>query len=195
MLVRNGGSEASETTMTSRPGTLRTVGNGLVGVGLIVVLIAAYQAYGQYSVIRSWTPLRAQFLRTDVRNEKFNTNIQASRANRYLVTWTFRFNTGGVWREATIDPGSHGTYSQMLAWRSRFHPGQEAIIRYNPANPEEFSAAAYDWITFSRAAWVAMWGFTVLIVGFFLRCFVKRAVSLNGRSGVLPSVSIFTRAV
>lgn len=160
--------------MPFNPITARTVGTGLVVVGLIVVLIATFQAYEQYTVLHSWTPLPAQFLRADVRNEKFKTNIQASHADRYLVTWTFRFNIGGVWHEATTDPGSHGTYSQMIAWMSRFHPGEQVLIRYNPANPEEISAAAYDWITFSHAAWVAAWAGCILLVGFVLRRFSNK---------------------
>lgn len=151
--------------------TVRTVGTGLVAVGLIVILIAAFQAYRQYNVLRSWTPLQAQFLRTDVRNEKFNTSIQSGHADRYLVTWTFRFNIGGVQHEASTDPGTHGTYSHMMAWMRRFHRGEQVLIRYNPSNPEEISAAACDWITFSHAAWVATWGVAILIVGFVLRGF------------------------
>jgi Protein of unknown function (DUF3592) len=166
--------------MTSNPITLRTVGTGILVVGIIVILIAAFQAYGQYNVLRSWTPLSAQFLRTDVRNEKINITIQTGRADRYIVTWTFRFNIGGVWHEATADPGTHGTYSQMIAWMRRFHPGQQVLIRYNPSNPDEISAAGYDWITFSRAAWVAAWGIGIIIVGFVLRRFSNPAVASEG---------------
>jgi Protein of unknown function (DUF3592) len=155
--------------MTSNLIILRTVGTGILVVGVIVILIAAVQARGQYKVLRSWTPVPAQLLRTDVRNEKINLTIQTSRADRYIVTWTFRFSVGGVWHEATTDPGTHGTYSQMIAWTRRFHPGQQVLIRYNPSNPDEISAAAYDWITFSHAAWVGAWGIGIILVGFVLR--------------------------
>ena len=156
---------------SSNPINLRVIGTVLAVVGVVVLLIAGYQAYAKYSILHSWTPVTAQFLRTDVRNEKINVTIQTGRADRYLVTWTFRYAINGVQHEATTDPGTHGTYDQMIAWMRRFHPGEQVVIRYNPANPEEISAAAYDWITFSHAAWVGAWGLGIIILGFVLRRF------------------------
>ena len=150
---------------------LRALGVGFVVVGAIVMLLGGLQAYQQYRVLRSWTPVAAEFVRTDVRNEKFQTNIRMGRADRYIVTWDFRYNIGGVQHEAIADPDVHGTRAQMVAWIHRFHPGEQVTIHYNPADPGEISAAAYDWITFSHAAWVAAWGVGIAILGFVFRRF------------------------
>jgi len=150
---------------------LRALGIGLIVVGFVVMLLGALQAYQQYSVLRRWTPVAAQFLRTDVRNEKFQTNIRMGRADRYIVTWTFRYEIDGTPHEAIADPDVHGTRAQMVAWIHRFRPGEQVTIHYNPADPGEISAAAYDWITFSHAAWVAAWGVGIAIVGFAFRRF------------------------
>ena len=150
---------------------LRALGVGLVVVGVIVVLLGGLQAYQQYRVLRAWTPVAAEFVRTDVRNEKFQTSIRMGRADRYIVTWDFRYNIGGVQHEAVADPDVHGTRAQMVAWIHRFHPGEQVTIHYNPADPGEISAAAYDWITFSHAAWVGAWGVGIAILGFAFRRF------------------------
>jgi Protein of unknown function (DUF3592) len=157
--------------MNRNPINLRAPGIGFVVVGFVVILLGGLQAYRQYGVLRSWTPVAAQFIRTDVRNEKFQTSIQTGRADRYIVTWTFRYEIAGTPRQATADPDVHGTYSQLIAWVQRFHPGDRVTIRYNPVNPGEISAAAYDWITFSHAAWVGAWGVGMVILGFVLRRF------------------------
>ena len=150
---------------------LRALGIGLIVVGFVVMLLGALQAYQQYSVLRRWTPVTAEFVRTDVRNEKFQTNIRMGRADRYIVTWTFRYEIDGTPHEAIADPDVHGTRAQMVAWIHRFRPGEQVTIHYNPADPGEISAAAYDWITFSHAAWVAAWGVGIAIVGFAFRRF------------------------
>ncbi len=150
---------------------LRALGVGLIVVGFIVVLLGGVQAYQQYSVLRSWTPVTAEFVRTEVRNEKFQTNIRMGRADRYIVTWDFRYSVGGATQEAIADPDVHGTRAQMVAWIHRFRHGQQVTIHYNPADPGEISAAAYDWITFSHAAWVAAWGVGIAILGFAFRRF------------------------
>jgi hypothetical protein len=150
---------------------LRALGIGLIAVGFIVILLGALQAYQQYRVLRAWTPVTAEFVRTEVRNEKFQTSMRTGRADRYIVTWTFRYDVGGAPHEAIADPDVHGTRAQMVAWIHRFHPGQRVTIHYNPADPGEISAAAYDWITFSHAAWVAAWGLGLAIVGFVFRQF------------------------
>jgi Protein of unknown function (DUF3592) len=159
--------------LNRNPINLRTLGIGFVAVGLVVMVLGGLQAYQQYSVLRWWMPVPAEFVRTEVRNEKFQTNIQMGRADRYMVTWTFRYRLGGVEHEATADPDVHGTRAQMVAWIHRFHPGQQVTIRYNPANPAQISAAAYDWITFSHAAWVGAWGLGIAILGFALRRFAQ----------------------
>jgi hypothetical protein len=150
---------------------LRALGVGLMVVGVIVVLLGALQAYRQYSVLRRWTPVEAQFVRTDVRNEKFQTSIRMGRADRYIVMWTFRYDVGGAAHEAVADPDVHGTRAQMVAWIHRFHPGEQVTIHYNPADPGEISAAAYDWLTFAHAAWVGAWGAGIAILGFAFRRF------------------------
>jgi hypothetical protein len=150
---------------------LRALGVGLMVVGVIVVLLGALQAYQQYSVLRQWTPVEAQFVRTDVRNEKFQTSIRMGRADRYIVTWTFRYDVGGAAHEAVADPDVHGTRAQMVAWIHRFHPGEQVTIHYNPADSGEISAAAYDWLTFAHAAWVGAWGAGIAILGFAFRRF------------------------
>ena len=150
---------------------LRALGVGLVVVGVIVALLGGLQAYQQYRVLRAWTPVAAEFVRTDVRNEKFQTSIRMGRGDRYIVTWDFRYNIGGVQHEAIADPDVHGTRAQMVAWIHRFHPGEQVTIHYNPADPGEISAAAYDWITFSHAAWVGAWGVGIAILGFVFRRF------------------------
>jgi hypothetical protein len=150
---------------------LRALGVGLMVVGVIVVLLGALQAYQQYSVLRRWTPVEAQFVRTDVRNEKFQTSIRMGRADRYIVMWTFRYDVGGAAHEAVADPDVHGTRAQMVAWIHRFHPGEQVTIHYNPADPGEISAAAYDWLTFAHAAWVSAWGAGIAILGFASRRF------------------------
>lgn len=148
---------------------LPALGIGLIAVGAIVLLLGALQAYQQYSVLRRWTPVAAEFLRTDVRNEKFDTRVWKGRADRYIVTWTFRYEVGGVRREAVADPDVHGTRAQMVAWIHRFRPGEQVTIHYNPADPGEISAAAYDWLTFAHAVWVGAWGTGIAILGFALR--------------------------
>src|SRR5579862_1856695 len=150
---------------------LRALGIGLIVVGFVVMLLGALQAYQQYSVLRQWMPVTAEFLRTEVRNEKFQTNMRTGRADRYIVTWTFRYEVDGTPHEAIADPDVHGTRAQMVAWIHRFRPEQQVTIHYNPADPGEISAAAYDWITFSHAAWVAAWGVGIASVGFALRRF------------------------
>src|SRR5579864_3471392 len=120
---------------------LRALGVGLMLVGAIVVLLGALQAYQQYSVLRSWTPVEAEFVRTDVRNEKFQTSMRTGRADRYIVTWTFRYDVGGVEHVAVADPDVHGTRAQMVAWIQRFRPGEQVTIHYNPTQPGEISAA------------------------------------------------------
>ena len=150
---------------------LRALGMGLIAVGAIVVLLGALQAYQQYGVLRRWTPVTAQFVRTDVRNEKLQTSMRTGRADRYIVTWTFRYDVGGVQREAVADPDVHGTRAQMVAWIQRFRPGEQVTIHYNPADPGEISAAAYDWLTFAHAAWVGAWGAAIAILGFAFRRF------------------------
>jgi hypothetical protein len=150
---------------------LRALGVGSMVVGVIVVLLGAVQAYQQDSVLRRWTPVEAQFVRTDVRNEKFQTSIRMGRADRYIVTWTFRYDIGGVQHEAIADPDVHGTRAQMVAWIHRFRPGEQVTIHYNPADPGEISAAAYDWLTFAHAVWVGAWGAGIAILGFAFRRF------------------------
>jgi hypothetical protein len=152
---------------------LRALGVGLMVVGVIVVLLGALQAYQQYSVLRRWTPVEAQFVRTDVRNEKFQTSIRMGRADRYIVMWTFRYDVGGAAHEAVADPDVHGTRAQMVAWIHRFRPGEHVTIHYNPADPGEISAAAYDWLTFAHAAWVSAWGAGIAILGFAFRRFSR----------------------
>ncbi len=168
---------------SSNPITLRTIGAGLAVVGVIVLSVGAFQAYEQANVIRSWTPVTAQFIRADQRNEKINVTIQTGRADRYLVTWTFRYAINGVQHETAAAPGTHGTYDQMMAWMTRFRPGDQVLIHYNPANPDEISAAAYDWPTFSHAAWVGCWGMGILALGFVLRAMTRtsRAESASRR--------------
>jgi len=138
-------------------------------VGVIVLAISSFQAYELHSVIHSWTPVTGQFVRADQRNEKINVTVQTGRADRYLVTWTFRYSINGTQHENTATPGTHGTYDQMMTWMTRFRPGQQVVIHYNPANPDEISAAAYDWPTFSHAAWVGVWGLGILALGLVLR--------------------------
>src|SRR5690349_12937004 len=150
---------------------LRALGVGLIAVGAIVVLLGALQAYQQYSVLRGWTPMAAQFVRTDVRNEKFQTSMRTGRADRYIVTWTFRYDVGGVPHEAIADPDVHGMRPQMAAWIRRFRPGEQVTIHYNPADPTEISAVAYDWLTFAHAIWVGAWGAGITILGFAIRRF------------------------
>ena len=150
---------------------LRALGMGLIVVGFVVMLLGALQAYLQYHVLHSWTPVTAEFVRTEVRNEKFETNMRTGRADRYIVTWIFHYDVGGSPREAIADPDVHGTRAQMVAWIHRFRPGQEVTIHYNPADPGEISAAAYDWLTFAHAVWVAAWGVGIAIVGFAFRQF------------------------
>ncbi len=150
---------------------LRALGIGLIAVGVIVVLVGALQAYQQYRVLRRWTPVTAEFIRTEVRNEKFQTNMRTGRADRYIVTWDFRYSVGGAPHEAIADPDVHGTRAQMVAWIHRFRPGEQVTIHYNPADPGEINAAAYDWITFAHAAWVAAWGVGIAILGFAFRRF------------------------
>lgn len=153
---------------SSTPITVRTVGSGLVVVGIVVLLIGLLQAYSQYRILSSWTPVSAQFVRANVSNQKINIPIESTRVDRYLVTWTLRYKVGGIKREAIIDPGTHGNYGQMIAWTQRFYPGEQVSIRYNPANLEEISAAGYDWATFSHAAWVAAWGICIILLGLVL---------------------------
>jgi Protein of unknown function (DUF3592) len=150
---------------------LRALGIGLIVVGSIVMLLGALQAYQQYRVLRSWTPVTAEFVRTAVRNEKFQTSMRMGRADRYIVTWIFHYDVGGSPHEATADPDVHGTRAQMVAWIHRFRPGQRVTIHYRPTDPGEISAAAYDWITFSHAVWVAAWGVGIAILGFAFRRF------------------------
>jgi hypothetical protein len=152
---------------------LRTLGVGLIAVGVIVALLGAVQVYQQYTVLRSWTPVAAEFVRTDVRNEKFQTSMRTGRADRYIVTWSFRYDVGGVQREAVADPDVHGTRAQMAAWIRRFRPGEQVTIHYNPAEPDEISAAAYDWLTFAHAVWVGAWGAGIAILGFASRRFSR----------------------
>jgi len=150
---------------------LRGLGIGLIVVGVIVILLGGLQAYQRYRVLREWTPVAAEFVRTEVRNEKFDTRVWRGRADRYIVTWIFHYDVDGAPREAIADPDVHGTRAQMVAWIHRFHPGQRVTIHYNPANPGEISAAAYDWITFAHAVWVGAWGLGIAILGFVLRRF------------------------
>jgi hypothetical protein len=150
---------------------LRALGVGLLVVGVIAALLGAVQAYQHYSVLRRWTPVEAEFVRTDVRNEKFQTSMRTGRADRYIVTWTFRYDVGGVQHEAVADPDVHGTRAQMAAWIRRFRPGELVTIHYNPAAPGEISAAAYDWLTFAHAVWVGAWGAGIAILGFAFRRF------------------------
>jgi hypothetical protein len=153
------------------PINLRALGIGFIFVGATLMLLGGLQAYQQYRVLRSWSPVEARFVRTDLRNEKFDARVWRGRADRYIVTWIFRYKIGGVSREAVADPDIHDTYAQMVAWIHRFRPGERVTIHYNPADPGEISAAAYDWLTFSHAAWVAAWGIGIAVLGFVLRRF------------------------
>jgi hypothetical protein len=146
----------------------------IIAVGVITLLVAGYEAAGNIIVLRTWRPVEAQLLDTIVRNQKIYTSIQSSRADNYLVTWSFRYNVGNVAHVATTDPGTHGNYKQMLVWSRRFQPGQTVTIRYRPDNPDVISAARWDWITFSHARWVAAWGLGILVLGIVMRKLAQR---------------------
>ena len=155
--------------VTSQRNRLGLVALFFVVAGLITLAIAAYQAGSNLIVLKTWKPVDAQLVDTKVSNDKIYTSIQSARADNYLVTWTFRYNIGGATHLATTDPGTHGTYRQMSKWADQFQKGQIVTIHHQPDNPEVISAAQWNWITFSHAAWVGAWGLGITIVGFVMR--------------------------
>jgi len=149
-----------------RLGTVATI---IAVAGIVTLLFAGYKASSNIIVLKTWKPVDAQLVDTIVKNEKVYTSVQSARADNYLVTWNFRYNVGGTDHLASTDPGAHGNYQQMMAWARRFNPGQTVTIHYQPDNPDVISAAQWDWITFSHAAWVGAWGLGILVLGMVMR--------------------------
>ena len=145
----------------------------IVAAGAITLLLAAYEASTNIYVLKTWEPVEAQLVDTTIKNEKTFTGIHSSRADNYLVTWSFRYNIGNVAHVASTDPGTHGNETQMKLWSRRFQPGQTLTIHYKPDNPDAISAAQWDWITFSHATWVAAWGMGIILLGILMRLFAR----------------------
>ncbi len=146
----------------------------IIAAGGFTLLVAVYQAAGNIVVLETWKPVEAQLTDVKIRNDKIYTSSQSARADNYLVTWTFRYNVGGIVHSSTTDPGTHGNYSQMLKWAHQFQNGQTVRIHFLPDNPDVISAAQWTWITFSHAAWVGTWGLGIIVLGMMLRLFSKR---------------------
>jgi hypothetical protein len=160
--------------VTSQRSRLGIVALFFIAAGLITLLIAFYQAGSNILVLKTWKPVEAQLLDVKVDNDKVYTSIQTARADNYLVTWTFRYNIGGATHVATADPGTHGTYRQMSKWADQFQKGQMLTIHHRPDNPDVISAAQWNWVTFSHAAWVGAWGVGITILGAILHHFSRR---------------------
>ncbi len=154
------------TTQRSRLGVVALF---FLAAGVITLLVALYQAGSNIVVLKTWKPVEAQLTNTKITNDTIYTSIQNARADNYLVTWTFRYDVGGATHVATTDPGTHGTYSQMSKWADQFQKGQTVTIHQKPDHPDVISAAQWNWITFSHAAWVGAWGLGITIVGFVMR--------------------------
>ena len=147
---------------------LAPVGKIFVAVGAIVLCIGIYQAVQNLIVLWTWKPVQAELMDVNISNDKVRQTIETARADNYLVTWTFRYEIAGATHTATTNPGTHGTYGEMIKWMQRFAGGERLTIHYQPDNPEVISAAAYDWITFSHAARTSAWGIGIAIVGFLM---------------------------
>ena len=65
----------------------------------------------------------------------------------------------------------------MSKWADQFQRGQTVTIHYQPDNPDVISAAQWNWITFSHAAWVGAWGLGIIVVGAVMRFLSNNRVS------------------
>ncbi len=156
---------------------LGVVGVVLMVAGVVTLVVAAYQAGVNVAVLTSWKPVQADFVQAEVQNQKILSSIHSARANHYLVTWTFHYDVAGAAHTASTTSGTHGEYSEMMAWARRFSPGQKVTIHYQADNPEVISAAAWDGITFAHATRTAAWGLGIVIVGFAIWKFsAERAI-------------------
>jgi hypothetical protein len=150
------------------------VGLFIAFAGVITLAVAAYRAFTIIRVLKTWTPVQAQLIDTTIRNERSFASMQLSRTANYLVTWTFRYNANGYPHLSSADPGTHGSYNEMLRWSRRFHPGETVTTRYDPNNPDIISAAQWDWITFAHAIRVGCWGIGIIAVGLLMRFIARR---------------------
>jgi hypothetical protein len=160
-------------------------GYGLTFVAFLLLLLGAWFACSQYSLLRSWGRADAEVISGEVYSDfTRDTNGQAQSKPVYGFRCTVRFQANGRLFESQADIGyKNSAKSEMIDWYLRFPSGSHTTIAYDPANPNgvklaEDSQTAYAGaLTILRnAAWRMLFGLPLVLISRAFRKQQQRAL-------------------
>jgi hypothetical protein len=167
-------------------------GYGLTFVAILLLLLGAWVACSQYSVLSSWGRTDAEVISGEVYSDfTRDTNGQAQSKPVYGFRCTVRFQANGRLYESPADIGyKKSAMDEMINWYLRFPSGSHTTIAYDPANPssvklaEDFQTAyAGALTTWGYAGWLLLFGLPLVLVSRRLRRQQQDALDSGSSSG------------
>jgi hypothetical protein len=161
-------------------------GYGLTFVAILLLLLGAWVACRQYSVLSSWGRADAEVISGEVYSDFIRNDTGAQTQSRpvYGFRSTVRFQANGHLYESQADIGyKKSAKSEMIDWYLRFPSGSHTVIAYDPVSPnrvklaENFETAyAGALTTLEYAGWLLLCGCPLVLVSRKLRRQRQRAL-------------------
>lgn len=161
-------------------GALATLGGyGMTFVAIVLLVLSAWFACGQYFLLSSWRRADAEILNAVVYSEVIRNHTSAQTQFRpvYGFRCTVRFQANGRLYESQADIGyMKSAKDETTDWYLRFPAGGNTKIAYDPANPsrvklvEDLRTSYAGALTIlGYAGWLLLFGLPMVLVSRELR--------------------------
>ena len=157
-------SETEAKWAESRP-IMRGIGMILLVTSFFLLVIGVYTGIQKYTRINQWTPADGLVLQFHLVNEPHGRVL-----SNYRALYTFQYEVGG----RTLISSAQSDYTtssgtELTAWNREYRPGRHHQIRYNPAQPQQFTTDNLDLRSFREPLWLFGWAAILLVVSLLLR--------------------------
>ncbi len=109
------------------------IGGFFLFLGLVMLTIAGWSGYGQYTIIKSWPEVQAEVVKSELTRSR-----NSDGKTMYGTAIEFRYTVNGQeYTTPTSSNYSTSSYDEMKVQVDTYAPGTRHGIRLNPSNPRD----------------------------------------------------------